>query len=76
MTPRPESHASVSKCAGCGAETTALDAWVRLHDILLRSDCRAVIAPNTAWAKESLTGTEREWVRLWRQAYDALAGAA
>ena len=76
MMPSPEHANFVSTCAGCGATTTALDTWVRLHDTLLCLDCQTAIAHNAAEAEVSLTSAEREWVRFWRELYDALADAA
>ena len=67
MTLPPEHPEPVRTCAGCGAQTATPGTWVRLVDTLLCPDCHSAITRNCA---------EREWVRLLRQVYDALARAA
>ena len=76
MTPFPELDVSVSICAGCGAETTAQETWVRLCDTLLCPDCHAAIGHCAAEAERSLSRAECTWIRLWREVYNELAGAA
>jgi len=76
VTLPPEHPEPVRTCAGCGAQTATPGTWVRLVDTLLCPDCHSAITRNCAETESSLGSAEREWVRLLRQVYDALARAA
>jgi hypothetical protein len=74
---RPIEQAEISTpCAGCGAETTTPERWMRLHGTLLCPDCHAALVPRSGEVGRNLARADREWERLWRRVGGGLDSAA